>query len=453
MRRISRLDLGVLGVSAAALIALAFLVWRGDHVGVTIDRITPADGASAASSAPVTVAFAQKVDVPSVESHFEIEPNVPGQFIWRQNTLYFVPQQPWTLGQTYTVRLRSGLQDQQGHRLLEDSQRTFSVRPAGLVFLRDDGSGYDVWGLPDLGGQPVELSHTNGAVFDFAPSVDGQQIVYSAVNDKDGTDLWLMDRDGGNASILLDCGPDRCYAANWSVDGRIAYDKATAPLNPGDSYGAPRVWLLDPQTGENVQLHADSQKIGYGPVWSPDAKYIAYYDGVQTQITVMDVNNGDETYLPSHVGVVGSWTPDDKQMIYYDTQANADKATNVLFRADFETQDILPFFDPQPSDGDYSNPTVSPDGNWVAVKVKPVGDNPGDQVWVMPPDGLYAITADDQPNSLFSNLVWDPTSAKLAYFRIELGTGNPASQIWIWDKDTGTASLAVDDAFAPAWLP
>lgn len=452
MSRLSRLDLAVAALSLGLLALLGLVLWRGDRVGVRVVALWPGDGATAAASSPISIAFAEAMDAASVESRLSVQPAVPGRFIWRDNTVYFLPDGGWQSQQHYQVQLAAGAQTQLGHTLAEALTWSFSTRPAGVVFLRSAQGRAELWAMPGLEGEPAPLTASAGNVFDFAVSLDGEQILYSAFNEEAGIDLWLVQRDGSGARLALACGMDRCYAADWAPDGRVAYSRAPGPLNPGEGYGAPRIWLLEPASGQTVRLHADTQKIGYGPSWSPSANRLAYFDGVESRIVVVDMLSGQETYLPSRVGVVGTWTPDGDQMLFYDTQLADGQARAVLYRADFLTEDILPFFDPQPSDADYSMPVLSPSGAWVALRVRALAGI-ADQVWVTPADGRYALTADDTADSLFSDFSWDAESQRLLYHRMQLGVGSPVPEIWFWDRALGEARRLVQDGSAPAWLP
>lgn len=447
-----KLDRVVTTAALALLAGIAFLLWRGDQVGVAILRTAPADGALAAATAPIAIEFGQRMNAASVQEHFSIEPEVPGKFFWNENSMYFLPDRPLEAGEHYLVHLAKGAQGQIGHDLLEDLSFGFEVRQPGIAFLRQAASGYELWALPDLKGAPVQLSPAD-AVFDFTVSPDGESVIFSVVNDESGIDLWVVGRDGSNPRLLLDCGPDRCFAPDASRTGSIAYSRVPAPLSPAEPYGPPRVWLLDPRRGETVRLHADTQKIGYGPSWSPDARRLAYYNGITESIVVLNVLNGDEFLLPSRAGVMGSWAPDGEHMLYYDTLQNEQGVRNQIFRANFGTQDILPFFDPQPEDADYSGPVVSPDGKWVALKVRPSESGISEQIWVLPPDGGFAIVAVSEGGYLYNNYAWGPNSKSLLYYRIALGTAERQPEAWLWESETGAARLLVENANMPLWLP
>ncbi len=451
--QLSRFDRIVLGVAAVLVAAIAIVVWRGDQVGVNVLRATPADGTPAAASAPIVIEFDQRMDAPSVEASFSVEPNVDGQFAWREQTLTFIPTEHWAQDVTYTVSLHSGARSQLGHELLQDLSFSFEVRQPGFAFLHEDEGGFELWAAADLNAEARQLSDTDGRVFDFAVAVDGEQIVYSVVNDGNGIDLWIVERDGDNARVLLDCGTDRCYAPDWAADGQIAYSRASAPLTPTEPYSPPRTWLLDPANGETIRLYADAQKIGYGPVWSPDATHLAYFDGIQSQIVILDVRSGKEIYVPTRAGVVGSWTPDGSQMLFFDVQMQDNNAVNLIYRAQLDTEDVLPFFDPQPTDANYGNPVVSPDGEWVAIKVRPFESGPGDEVWVMPIDGRFGNVVTNAPDLLFTAMDWDPWSTRLLLSKVSLGVADRAPEVWVWDMETAQMTPLAEDASAAAWLP
>jgi Tol biopolymer transport system component len=447
--RFSRLDVLVWSISALLVAGTAAVLMRGDNVGIRIISVAPAHGSKAAGSAPIEIQFAESMDKVSLESHFEIQPSVEGSFIWRNNTAYFEPKIAWEPNGVYRVTLHAGVMDQLDHQLANDYSWTFSIRQPGIVFIR----GNELWAKNDLVSDSFQLTHSAASVFDFTVSVDGEQVVYSVINEETGIDLWVVDRDGSNEKVLLDCGADRCSAPDWSIIGQIAYSRASAPLTPAEPYSAPRIWLLDPKTLETVRLHADTQKIGFGPVWSPDGQKIAYYDGIQSRIVIIDISSGEEISLPSLAGDVGSWSSDGKQLIYHDLVISDTQSSTLVFRADLETLDILPYFDPLPSNATFSYPVSSPDGKWIAFKTSFNEAGFGDQLWVFPVNENHATVASEAPEFLITNAAWNPWSDSLVFSKVQLGVGNPIPEIWIWNMKTASLLKLETDGNAPAWLP
>ncbi|QYK51420.1 MAG: Ig-like domain-containing protein [Anaerolineales bacterium] len=446
------LDRTVAGVALVLLAALALVLWRGDRVSVTIVRTAPAAGSQAATTAPIVIEFGQRMNAASVEQNFSIEPAVEGKFVWSDNTVYFMPSQLLELGAQYTVTLAQGAQGQIAHELLEDLSFSFEVRPPGVAFLRLEPSGYSLWAMPALDdAEPVQLSPGDG-VFDFTVASDGEMLIFSVVNDEAGIDLWTVGREGGDARILLDCGVDRCFGPSERA-GRLAYTRVLAPMTPAEPYGPPRVWLYDPKSGSTVRLHADSQKIGFGPSWSPDGQRLAYFDGGNGRLVVLDMRTGDEVHIPTMAGVVGSWAPSGEYMLFFDTLLIDGRPVNQVYRANFATQDVLPFFDPQPLDADYSGPVVSPNGEWVALKVRDLENLASEQLWILPADGAYAMVAVEESGYLYSKYLWRSDSQALLYHRLTLGSAESAPSVWLWERSRNASRLLAEDANQPLWLP
>ncbi len=449
----TRFDRIVWAVLGLLVLAIAGVMLAGDHVGVGLDLLSPSGEGQAAASAPLVLRFDQPMVAASLEGRLRIQPEVPYRTHWQEQTLIIQPQSPWQVGETYTLSLEAGVESQLGHQLLEDYAYTFTVREPGLAFLVETDQGRELWAASTLGEDPARLSSPGHSVFDFGVAPDGERLVYSTANEGGGLDLVQVTRDG-QADLLLNCGLDRCTNPAWSPDGsQIAYSRAPAGLDEGQPYGPLRVWLLDVFSGETFRLHADTQKLGYSPVWSPDGGRLAYFNGVEGRIVVVDMQSGDETYLPTGSGAAGTWSPDGQHMLFYDIQTVGGQALNVIYRADFANQDVLPLFDPLPSDASYSSPAWSPDGEWVAFRVRPLEVGPGDQVWITPADGAYALVVSGDEGYIHSDLEWDSSGQRLLFKRIALGVSFPDQEIWLWTREDNQLEQVVPDGTMPVWLP
>jgi len=55
--------------------------------------------------------------------------------------------------------------------------------------------------------------------------------------------------------LFLDCGEDSCTMPAISPDSRqVAYARATAPLTPSMPIGAPRIRVVNVETGETIRF-------------------------------------------------------------------------------------------------------------------------------------------------------------------------------------------------------
>jgi Tol biopolymer transport system component len=54
----------------------------------------------------------------------------------------------------------------------------------------------------------------------------------------------------------------------------------------------PRLWWLDPASGETVSVFEDSQWLGYGARWSPDNRWLSYVSPSNQGVQVYNVDDG-----------------------------------------------------------------------------------------------------------------------------------------------------------------
>jgi len=130
-------------------------------------------------------------------------------------------------------------------------------------------------------------------VYDLAPagdpqlSPDGTRLLYALTRTdratkKPATQLWLADRDGGNARRLTWSG-ERNAGGRWSPDGKqIAFTS--------DRVKKAGIFLIGEGTGEARELTHHNQPIS-DLAWSPDGTRIAY-------TTLYDPENPDEQEPP-----------------------------------------------------------------------------------------------------------------------------------------------------------
>lgn len=451
--KFDRFDYFVWAVMGGLVLAIAGVVLAGDHVGARVARAFPAGG-EAGAFGPLGVEFAQAMQADTVEARFEIDPPLVGSFRWEGQRLSFAPSQPFQPGVTYTARLRAGALARDGRATLQDWVWQFRVRDPWIVYLASVVGPREVWRVPAIGGTPEPLTQTDGRVYDFAVAPDGGQIAYSVVNQGNGADLWLMNRDGAGARLLVECGLDLCTVPAWSPDGvRIAYSREPAGLSPGAPNGPPRVWTVDLASAQTAPLYQSSQILGYGPVWSPDGRRLAFFDGSENGIRLLDLQTGREMLIQTLMGTVGAWSPDSARMLFTDMNLETGQPYVTLSLADFEAQTIRPVLGQELNWADYSVPAWSPDGEWVAIGLRVADSGPTKQIWLMRPDGTdgQAVTAD--PGYTFGGYRWDPWGTGLVFQRFEMNKPYATPEVVVWSRAIGALTVLVADGATPEWLP
>lgn len=128
----------------------------------------------------------------------------------------------------------------------------------------------DIWEVDVAGlqaGNPRPLVETNAVEAGAVVSPDGSRLAF--ISDQSGDrELWITDRNGGQAVQLTHLGSERMGLPDWSPDG-------TSIVVHGYANGQGDIYLVNAATGASSRLvatPADEQQ----PSWSPDGKWIYF---------------------------------------------------------------------------------------------------------------------------------------------------------------------------------
>ncbi len=86
-------------------------------------------------NAPIKVVFSQPMDHSSVEQAFKIDPNIEGTFSWENNSLLFMPKEPFKLGDSFKVSVNQSARSIFQKQLPGDYEENFVIVAAPQVTL------------------------------------------------------------------------------------------------------------------------------------------------------------------------------------------------------------------------------------------------------------------------------------------------------------------------------
>ncbi len=450
---LSHFDKVVLSTLLGLILLTGLVVGLGDRVGMRVVAVSPSEGATEVSTrAVLKITFDQGIAPIGSGFPLSVTPSVSGTLRWEETTLVFAPAQPLAPGTTYTVTLNTDLKSQQGRPLNAPLTWQFQTRQPRILYVAPDAQLNDQLFVLTPGGQPTQLTQEQFGIWDFALAPDGATIAYAALRQDGGSDLWEIATDGTGLRQLLTCPEAACSGAAWAPDSsRLVYERR-GMLVPGAAPGPPRLWWLDPASGETVTVFQDSQWLGYGARWSPDSQWLSYVSPSNQGVQVYNVNDGRNFLIPSRMGGLATWSPHGDALLVSDIQRQEEGFTVHLLRADPATGQLTDLSGSEAIVED-SSPIWSPDGAWIAFTRKPAGASMGKQIWLMRLDGSEAHYLTNETDIHHGLPEWSPDSHYLLYQRYPLKELGAQPSVWLLDVETGQTQQLVAPGNRPTWLP
>jgi Tol biopolymer transport system component len=452
------LDKAAFLVIIIAGLLLSGVIIVGNQVPVYITCQLPDHCTQVGPYGSVLFGFSRPVKSDQVENLWQTRPHITGKWEWMDNQhARWTSLTPLPTDQKITLQFIAGQAGQYGEKISNNDQWDVAVRLPQIVVIQNGSGGQELFsfGLGD-GSAGFQLTHSSGRINDYQVSPDGESVVFSAANVQKGIDLWMVNRDGSNQHQLLDCGIDQCITPAWSPTlQELAYTREIAGTAQNGPRQAPRIWIYDVKSGQSASLFADTQKVGYGPKWSPDGQWLSIWDNLKNTIEVVNRQSGETFALPSSNGDTSSWTPD-SQFLYYSNMVTGSAGFhNVVFGADIGKRSVATIFGGNVEGGGQSldNPVCSPDGTWVAVTAQPDVRIAGKELLLLNPgnnkNNQLIVDNLTQVPGFYS---WTPRGDRLVYQLNSLG-GKENVEIWVWEQATEKTKKITTGGRLPQWLP
>ena len=445
----------LLGAVLLAALALAGTLWRlADQQG--LDRPTCLQNPVGVWG-PLRLVFKEPMQVNSVAPRVKLMPDVQGQWAWQGLDLVFTPRFPMkpslNTEDGFTISLSSGAQNLAGKSILVDSSCKESVRPAKIVY---QAVGQPQGKLVEIGldgKDPKPLAQFNLPILSFAPSRDGHFLVVAAQNEHEGSNLWLVDIEKGTTTILLDCKQDHCENPAWAPDGHeVAYDRLVINPQGLKQLQLPQVWRVDLQARNSAPLMAGLENHGQFPQYAPDGTKLAYFDGENEGIRIVDLNGNGQTVVKTNASLF-TWSPDAASLFYFNDVTELENHYMNTYVYHLPTQQSEVLLNEYTGQFEFGRPTWSPDGKWITLAVRLVRGGMSQQLVMMRVDGSDVKTITDTQVFTHSSYHWDPNGDWLVFQRLELGNSSLKPQILVWNPSTGETKLVVEGGGMPDWLP
>lgn len=437
---------------ALALVAGAVIL-IGENAGVRVRTDLPEDGIVSPFQT-VTFTFSEKISAEIAADQISLEPIHEGYLQAVDDySVRFVPLMAYELGVTYTFRIIPGEINATTREVKQAQSWGVQVREPRAAYLVSAEGQSSIWSMDRFGGDVKRLTDEDIKVISFDVAQSGEFIVFSSPNQNGGIDLWRVSREGGDASILLDCGFDRCTTPVIAPgDKLIAYSREAAGPTPDLPFGSPRIWVVDLQSGANQAIYEDQSILGYNPSWSPDANRLASFDGLADFINMIDFQSGEQFLFASTTGGPVTWSPDSTRFLYTTFEQTENGGRTQVKLADLITNETITLIgEKDPHDYAYYSVAWSPREDRAVLSLRASEETPTQVLWVFDPILLDGIVIAGDPEYTYNSPQWDPWGSALLFQQFKL-KGQYKPEIGLWQEGTNRSEV-IAEGILPQWLP
>ena len=300
-----------------------------------------------------------------------------------------------------------------------------------------------------------QLTTTEGKVFDYSIQSNPFRIVYSTLNQSNGTDFWLKTDLKSESRKLFSCGGDLCFSAEFSPDGEfILVTRSGSNLNSNSNAKRSTIWRYRFTDRIFEPLVPNTTVFGEHAVISGREGYIAYQDFNPNGIRILNADGHEVRFITMNQVIDGfSWAHDDDVLYFLTEEIVNDLPKTEIWSLNMNTAEIIQI-----------NPDISPDS--LITKVKPSSDNselmigvvenpliPNQIILIIDINSGKILNQLNAPSVSFGNFSWSRNGDEVVFQQFEFTGSDSKPEVGIWDLASDTVSVIAQNAYFPAYIP
>jgi hypothetical protein len=403
---------------------------------------------------PIILDFGKPIQKISIEKAIRIIPSVPLRFQWQGTRLNIFLETPLSPEQQVQVFLEKKAFFPE--EVLDQSEFLWSIKthPECLIYIGSATELPEIWKVCLNNNSRAQLSQSNGKIIDFNVSNDGQWIIYSVKNNLNGSEIWVMDRNGRKNHVLFQCTDNFCHEPNYSSDGLSAIFIRSGKNNENLVSGNnDEVLHLNIQSGKVERILTDQRLNVSFLQWSADQKFISFFNGVSSSFWIVNLSNKQITEIPSDEGLGGTWKRNADSFIFADLNYWGGIPFGQINQWDEKTNSIQHLFGDENEPNEYYLPQSQPQGEWIATAYRPVEGSASKQIALFSPIGNQRLLITNEQAFSYSSYSWSFNGELLAFQRFQIGISNSVPEIGLWRMSDQSKVIIAKNASSLKWIP
>ena len=302
---------------------------------------------------------------------------------------------------------------------------------------------------------PTQITNTNGKVVDYGVNYETGDIAYSVKNDQGGQDIWYLSFPYGDTKKIISCGSDTCFLPQFSPkNSLLTYQKGSYPFESTSLQSNTQIRFIELNSFNNRLLFGSEINNGINPKWSPDGKYLAYYQTDPAGIRILDLLGNEVIFIQGfEIQNTFSWSTNSNYFYFLINEISNDRPITLVeeiripeldfkrIEIDLNEQELVTGF------------RASPLENKLVLGVKHSDLLSNQKLVIFDVDSNKIIGQIGEPTVSMGNYSWHNNGEFILFQQYEYQSPNQKPEIAIWDIKNNTMEIYISDAYSPKFLP
>lgn len=403
---------------------------------------------------PIILEFPDPIRDGSIEKEIIITPMVGIKFQWQGIRLNIFPETFFSFNQEYQLFLGKNALFHNENLAQPEYFWNIKTHPECLIYIGSATESPEIWKACLNDNSRTQLSRSKGKIIDFNISNDGQWIIYSIQNELNGTEIWLMDRNGRDNHVLYKCNEDLCREPIFASDGlSVIFIRSSKKIESLAGDKNDDILLINITSGKESMLLTDKRlKVTFLQL-SADQKYISFFESFSSSFWIWNLKTNQITELSSSEGLGGFWKRNENSFIFAGLNYWGGIPYGQINQWDEKTASIQHLFGDENDPNEYVSPQWRPQGDWIAAAYRPVEGSASKQIALFSSDGMQRVMVTKEQAFSYSFYSWSYDGEKIAFQRFQIGVSGSVPEIGLWRRSDQSNVIIEKNASSPKWIP